>query len=92
MTTGVVKFYNRNKDFGFIHGEDGADYYFNAARLSPPAQGAKVTFNGYKNQQGDQAKSVAAFKQSGPSAKRIALVCAVVAVVSFAAGYLLGAV
>ena len=87
MMKGTVKFYNRNKDFGFIHGEDGADYYFNSSRMLAPNEDDQVSFNGFKNQQGDQAKAVKIYASSGPSKRRLLIVCGVIAVLAFAAGY-----
>lgn len=34
MQTGKVKFYNRDKRFGFITGDDGVDYFFHETGLS----------------------------------------------------------
>lgn len=32
---GTVKFFNRTKNFGFISGEDGKDYFVHATGLKP---------------------------------------------------------
>ena len=34
MQTGKVKFFNRDKKFGFIQGDDGVDYFFHETGLS----------------------------------------------------------
>tara|TARA_B100000161_G_scaffold211667_1_gene156537 strand:- start:290 stop:484 length:195 start_codon:yes stop_codon:yes gene_type:complete len=34
METGKVKFYNKEKKYGFITGEDGKDYFFHASGVS----------------------------------------------------------
>ena len=34
MQQGKVKFYNRNKRYGFINGDDGTDYFFHETGLS----------------------------------------------------------
>tara|TARA_Y100000310_G_C20209676_1_gene590720 strand:+ start:249 stop:446 length:198 start_codon:yes stop_codon:yes gene_type:complete len=34
MQTGKVKFYNRNKRYGFIQGDDGTDYFFHESGLT----------------------------------------------------------
>ena len=34
MQQGEVKFYNRNKRYGFIKGDDGTDYFFHETGLS----------------------------------------------------------
>ena len=34
MQQGKVKFYNRNKRYGFIKGDDGTDYFFHETGLS----------------------------------------------------------
>jgi CspA family cold shock protein len=53
MTEGTVKFFNEKKNFGFIAGEDGKDYFVHASAIKkgPIAEGDKVTF---KPEQGDK--------------------------------------
>ena len=34
MENGKVKFYNKEKKFGFITGDDGKDYFFHASGIS----------------------------------------------------------
>jgi len=87
MIKGTVKFYNRNKDFGFIQGEDGVEYYFNAARMVTPVQGDYVSFDGFKNQQGDQAKAVKLYDTTRHSILKHLIVLGVIAVVAFGLGY-----
>jgi CspA family cold shock protein len=47
MVTGTVKFFNRTKQFGFIAGEDGKDYFVHETGLKPGVsitEGDKVSF------------------------------------------------
>ena len=47
MVTGTVKFFNRTKQFGFIAGDDGKDYFVHATGLKPNVtidEGDKVSF------------------------------------------------
>jgi len=34
MQQGIIKFYNRNKRYGFIKGDDGSEYFFHETGLS----------------------------------------------------------
>jgi CspA family cold shock protein len=34
MQTGIVKFFNKSKRYGFIKGDDGEDYFFHESGLS----------------------------------------------------------
>jgi CspA family cold shock protein len=53
MTEGTVKFFNQSKNFGFISGEDGKDYFVHASEIKkgPITEGDKVSF---KIEQGDK--------------------------------------
>ena len=59
---GTVKWYNRKKGFGFIQGEDGADYFVHFSALQ---QGTfirdddKVSFDAVDTEKGKQAQNVA---------------------------------
>ncbi len=55
---GKVKFYNRSKDFGFIAGEAGAEYYFNAASMKMPQDNDPVEFETHKTARGEVARMV----------------------------------
>ena len=55
---GKVKFYNRSKDFGFIAGEAGAEYYFNAASMKMPQDNDPVEFETHKTARGEVARLV----------------------------------
>lgn len=55
---GTVKFYNRAKDFGFISGENGNEYYFNSASLLSPVENDMVTFTPQETAKGTVAKKV----------------------------------
>ena len=61
MTEGTVKFYNRMKRFGFIHGEDGNDYFVHETGLKPGVslnEGDKVTFTIVQGDKGPKAEEV----------------------------------
>ena len=48
METGKVKFYNREKRYGFVTGDDGTDYFFHESMLVDGQQVRdedKVEFN-----------------------------------------------
>lgn len=86
---GKIKFYNRAKDFGFVSGEDGKDYYFNAASIKPPQQKDLVEFTPYRNNRGDMAKQVALVESQGGS--RLSCVTKLIlAVVLIVIAFLLG--
>ena len=38
MDKGKVKFYNRDKKYGFITGDDGKDYFFHVSGVSGEAE------------------------------------------------------
>lgn len=46
---GRIKFFSENEGYGFIHGEDGIEYYFDIHRIksftSVPKMGNSVTFD-----------------------------------------------
>ena len=35
MQDGTVKFFNRNKNYGFISGDDGKDYFVHSSGIAP---------------------------------------------------------
>jgi cold shock CspA family protein len=58
--TGVVKFYNYSREFGFIAGDDGVDRFFNSNQLRAPkvATGDRVQFVCSTNAKGPMAHCV----------------------------------
>ena len=58
---GTVKFFNTQKGFGFITGEDEADYFFHVTELpegSEVDQGAEVEFVASENDKGKIATKI----------------------------------
>ena len=61
MTTGVVKFYNVNKSFGFITGDDEKDYFVHSSGLKEGViiiEGDKVSFDIVEGDRGQKAENV----------------------------------
>jgi CspA family cold shock protein len=61
MTTGIVKFFNRTKDFGFITPEDGSkDVFVHGSNVigEAIADGDTVTFEVGEGRKGPEAKNV----------------------------------
>jgi CspA family cold shock protein len=61
MVTGTVKFFNRVKNFGFIAGDDGKDYFVHGTGLKPEVtidEGDKVSFNAIDGEKGPKADQV----------------------------------
>jgi CspA family cold shock protein len=61
MVEGTVKFYNRMKNFGFIHGDDGKDYFVHVTGLKPGTaidEGDRVSFKPVMGEKGDKAEEV----------------------------------
>lgn len=62
MPTGKVKFYDAEKGFGFIHGDDGQEVFLHATALPPQAQaprpGTRVEYGVADGRRGAQALSV----------------------------------
>jgi cold shock protein len=61
MITGTVKFFNRTKNFGFITGDDGKDYFVHASGLKPEVtitEGDKVSFEATEGERGPKAENV----------------------------------
>jgi CspA family cold shock protein len=61
---GRVKFYNENKGFGFITGEDGKEYFFHISGLADQNQGPEdndeVVFDTEEGDRGLKAVNVKA--------------------------------
>ncbi len=61
MVNGTVKFFNRVKNFGFIAGDDGKDYFVHASGLNPGVsidEGDKVSFEVTEGERGPKAEKV----------------------------------
>jgi len=61
MVEGTVKFFNRMKNFGFITGDDGTDYFVHVSGLKPGVainEGDRVSFSPVKGDKGDKAEEV----------------------------------
>lgn len=61
MTTGTVKFFNVNKGFGFITGDDGKDYFVHMSGLKDGVSitdGDKVSFEIVEGDKGPKAEQV----------------------------------
>jgi cold shock CspA family protein len=96
---GKVKFYNRSKDFGFIAGEAGAEYYFNAASMKMPKDNDPVEFETHKTARGEVARmvvpAVAGASSAAVSGKACKApckrgVCLVGLIIAFAVGVIIG--
>ena len=61
MVDGTVKFFNRVKNFGFIAGDDGKDYFVHVTGLKPGVaidKGDKVSFDVIEGEKGPKADKV----------------------------------
>jgi len=61
MTEGTVKFFNAQKGFGFIKGDDGKDYYVHTSQVQEGAQLAeddRVSFDAVDGDRGPKAENV----------------------------------
>ena len=61
MTEGTVKFFNAEKQFGFINGDDGKSYYFHATQVEQGTRltdGDKVSFTAVQGERGPKAEHV----------------------------------
>lgn len=65
MMNGTVKWFNREKGFGFITGEDGKDIFVHFSQIQGDGyktleEGQEVTFDVAEGQKGPQAENVTA--------------------------------
>ncbi len=70
---GTVKFFNPNKGFGFITGDDGKDYYVNESSLKEGVAikaDDRVSFKVVQEAQGPKAEEVENLTQSGEQFRR----------------------
>ena len=61
MQDGTVKFFNRNKNYGFISGDDGKDYFVHSEGIAPGIyikEGDKVSFEVVEGEKGPKAEKV----------------------------------
>ena len=61
MTEGTVKFYNEMKQFGFIAGDDGKEYFVHSSGLKEGTtirEGDKVKFEVVQGDKGPKAEQV----------------------------------
>ena len=61
MQTGKVKFYNKGKNYGFITGDDGKDYFFHSSGISNDTyvmDGDKVEFQVGDGDKGPKAVEI----------------------------------
>jgi CspA family cold shock protein len=63
MMNGTVKWFNPDKGFGFITGEDGTDVFAHFSQINIDGfktleEGQKVTFNVAQGQKGPQAENI----------------------------------
>ncbi|WP_368488913.1 cold-shock protein [Clostridium sp. BJN0013] len=61
--TGTVKWFNENKGFGFITGEDGKDVFVHFSQINSEGyktldEGQKVSFDKVNGQKGPQAENI----------------------------------
>ena len=61
MIEGTVKFFNAQKEFGFIKGDDGKDYYVHMSQVKEGtqlAEGDRVSFDAVEGDKGSKAENV----------------------------------
>ncbi|MBT4805660.1 cold-shock protein [Candidatus Woesearchaeota archaeon] len=58
---GTVKWFNGQKGFGFVQGEDGKDYFVHFSAVPEDVrlnEGDKVTFDVVETEKGEQAQNI----------------------------------
>ncbi|MBN1923711.1 MAG: cold-shock protein [Nanoarchaeota archaeon] len=61
MMNGVVKFFNTSKNYGFVTGENGTDYFYHISGVDGGKvlnEGDKVTFETEKGDRGEKAVKI----------------------------------
>lgn len=61
MAEGIVKFFNRTKNYGFINGDDGKTYFVHVTGLKEGTnidEGDKVSFTATSGDKGPKAEDV----------------------------------
>jgi len=61
MTEGTVKFFNAQKEFGFINGDDGKNYFVHISQVKEGtqlAEGDRVSFDAVEGDKGPKAENV----------------------------------
>ena len=61
MAEGIVKFFNRTQNYGFINGDDGKTYFVHASGLKEGTridEGDKVSFTPTEGDKGPKAEDV----------------------------------
>ena len=61
MQEGIVKFFNQNKSYGFVAGDDGKDYFVHSSGIAPGIylkEGDKVSFEVVDGERGPKADKV----------------------------------
>jgi CspA family cold shock protein len=60
MINGKVKFFNEGKNFGFISGDDGKDYFVHGSMVEngPLKEGDSVSFDAVQGDRGMKAEKV----------------------------------
>jgi len=64
MITGMIKIWHRDKGWGFISGDDGDDYFVNAANVRSGQRlrvGLKVKFDAAETSRGTIAENVSLY-------------------------------
>ncbi len=66
MVEGTVKFFNRNRNYGFINGDDGKTYFVHGTGLKQGLEineGDRVSFKSVKGDRGPKAEQVEKLKE-----------------------------
>ena len=66
MVEGTVKFFNRNRNYGFIDGDDGKSYFVHGTGLKEGVaidEGDRVSFKAVQGDKGPKAEEVEKLKE-----------------------------